>query len=215
MKTPARNSIIISLTMLAILFASAIAARMYYVNNAAPPHQIISYKLNDYVSLREIDETSDIQIASKEYALFTIDEYQHRFGKIDESVLSQNQTCDTKILVLKMSALNKGPQENQTNLCLYSVQQDAWVNGVDLLLYMPLNKAKSANITLQPNEERTVLLPYSMYDFQFGFNDNWIHINENPFELVLKTYPNKVFIALGLPEPTSSFSSETISVEAL
>ena len=50
-------------------------------------------------------------------------------------------------------------------------------------------------ITLEPNQEIEVIIPYTMYDFQFS-QEVWDNMQYTNFDLVLTFYPDKHFIKL-------------------
>ena len=72
-----------------------------------------------------------------------------------------------------------------------------WSNGIDGDLYPRLNpEVKNPMlVTLEPSQEIEVVIPYTMYDFQFS-QEVWDNMQYTNFDLVLTFYPDKHFIKL-------------------
>ncbi|MCL2826165.1 MAG: hypothetical protein FWD72_02035 [Eggerthellaceae bacterium] len=181
------------------------SARIADVNAGYPPHGKVVYSKGEDVPFpapagnggTEAVDGAAIRVTEED--IFSLDNVLVAYPDYSSPVLQSGQAHDMRLVVVSTTVRNDSENDEQLFFGQAVLQSGAWFNGIDQPLFSLLNGGAGVSQTLKPHEEESVLLPFCMYDVQFGFHDTWASIDHQSFELVLATYPDKVSIELGTP----------------
>jgi hypothetical protein len=100
-----------------------------------------------------------------------------------------------RTLLAEVTIKNTTASDNQIPLYTFSPESGVWSNGLDPELFMALNPNTPVKLSLAPGEEKSVVLPYMLYDFQISTH-KWLHVDGEKFQLILSLYPQKTILLL-------------------
>ncbi len=180
--------------------------RVAEVNDAYPKQSTVVFSFGDtatYAGENSSEgkvEYGDISITATSARLLDYSQIQKLIPGYVDGVVEANSASDVRALLIKIRAKNTSGTVQQVHFRDFKVQSRAWMNGLDLDLYLPLNNSQPTIVEIQPGEELQTTLAYTIYDTQFNSAADWVDINSRDFELALSYYPVKYTIALGCPE---------------
>ncbi|MEG2290720.1 MAG: hypothetical protein RSA29_14720 [Clostridium sp.] len=180
-----KKSKVILLTIIFILVV-IIGLRFNYINNKYPKAPVEAYNLGDTIEYRGIK-------VKVEKAKF-ISDNEIKNMNLEESTFFEN--AERKAIVATVNFKNTS-NENQSIECdFFEAESIDWHNGLNYEMFTVMNgKEASPSLTLAPNEEITLDLPYEMFDFQYN-SSGWKKIEEVQFSLTLDIYPVKKCVKL-------------------
>ena len=169
--------------------------QLYIVNQRFPNANTISHTLNEMING---GNTSLIVMDSQ---LLDGVQINQLYPEYVDSVLNPDGTQvrpeQIKVLLIHAKLINNTEETQKMTLVQMYAESLIWYNGIDGGLY-PLFNPDNPNpieVTLEPNQEIEVSIPYTMYDFQFQQQD-WIDIRSRKFDLCLSFYPDRHIISL-------------------
>jgi hypothetical protein len=139
------------------------------------------------------------------------DEYITRYyPSYAQAVKSQRgYSEELKWVIVELEVCNATDGDIKASLVNLHAQTGAWTNGVDMLLFADMNEGSGTILSLGLGEEKQLWVPFLLSKGQFGYRDDWYRIDEKEYELVLATYPDKVYISLGKPDKAGSNNPRT------
>lgn len=99
---------------------------------------------------------------------------------------------------VSITATNEGTEKVRPELYSFELESCAYGQGLNLSAFHSINSEAenvSASPTLGPGESVTGVFPYTIFEEQFPPED-WEHITEREFWLVINLYPQKQSIRL-------------------
>ena len=123
--------------------------------------------------------------------IFSLD--REELEKNYADVLEMGEDRDYKAAFVTATLKNETNKEQKYEVYRLYIESDDihYYNGLDMELYTAIEGNPSAEVTLKPKEEITVILPYSVLDLYFEKNQ-WNTLEENRFYLVEQRYPKKI-----------------------
>jgi hypothetical protein len=101
-----------------------------------------------------------------------------------------------KCVIATVNIKNSGTEQKNLEVYPFQIESGGFSNGIDAALFSVLNGEDSTLVPiLKPNEEKKLLLPFTMIKSQFSKKD-WEQIDYRKFQLVLSLYPEKNFVVL-------------------
>lgn len=188
----------------AVLLIAAIclaAARISAVNDAVPPSVEHTYACGDAVPYTS---NSGAVEEGEAFATFTVlaatvlskDDMESLDPEYEDGVISAGSAEDVKVLAISVLLENNSSEEMKSPIALLSAREGAWANGVDLVAFAALNPDVES-LKLAPGEALEVVIPFSAYDVQFGFNeDAWQNFGSRGMSLVVRAGLNTVRVEL-------------------
>ncbi len=168
-----------------LIFTTLFIIRFRYINNKYPQPITEEYNLNEIVNcggceivVQECQWLSDKEIRDLD---------------IGKDNLSDEET---KAILVKVKVKNTSNEEKNIEAYLFEAESLDWHNGLNLGIATAINGENSSlNLNLAPNEEVTRILAYSMVSPQYN-SDEWAHVKEREFKLVMSLYPVKKEVIL-------------------
>ncbi len=193
-----RKTFLIVITTLFLLSAGFSVFRFNYLNYLFPNPQIVKHHS------KELIEGGEISIRITKSYLYNGNDFENAFKDYNQNV--QNDDGSTvsanqyKVLFINLDVVNKSSKQKTISLAQFYAETLTWTNGIDAEVYNMVNKNKNAVadpqcVELKPNEKKTIILTYMMYDFQFQPNE-WKKANISNFDLSLSRYPIKHIVTL-------------------
>lgn len=150
--------------------------RVYQVNRKYPKDIIHWIAYGDPQFLAE-----DISMQIQDLQWISFAEAKDRY--VEEEMSEDGYYCLVEVLLENVGTKEAGPDLTQLNL-----ETSGYSNAIALDVY--LYAESTTHPVLQPGEKRTVLLAYTIYDFQWKPGD-WKQIREQDFWLGRYDYPDK------------------------
>ncbi len=180
-----KKSKVISLAIIFILVI-VIGLRYNYINNKYPQAPVEAYNLGDTFEYRGIT-------VKVEKAKF-ISDNEIKNMNLEESTFLEND--ERKAIVATVNFKNTSSKEQSIECDFFEAESIDWHNGLNYEMFITINgEEASPSLTLAPNEEITLDLPYEMFDFQYD-KSSWKRIEEVKFRLTLDIYPIKKYVKL-------------------
>lgn len=107
-----------------------------------------------------------------------------------------NPKKDPKVILVTMVLKNEGNTPESKDLLPTYAQSASWFNGMPLDMFEDVNPGINSEPTLGIGESLTVKLPYIINYIQFNDDRAWDAVDRRSFDLVLRTYPDKVVFHL-------------------
>lgn len=136
----------------------------------------------------------DIEVRVTSFDSIMPDEIEEEYNYVDP-ISTNDDVRDMRFLIVGLTIRNCSTEEKEVFAGKYELESGAWINGLNLPLYLIMNENDSVQGSIAPDEEMRVYLPYSAYDQQFG--DSWSGFDDRSFELVLAVQPKIYLIDLG------------------
>lgn len=174
--------------LLAIIFVLVviIGLRYNYINNKYPEASVEVYNLGDTIEYR------GITVNAEKVKFISDDEIKNM--NLEESTFFENN--ERKAIVATVNFKNTSSESQNIECDYFEAASIDWHNGLNYELFTVLNgEEASPSLTLAPNEEITLDLPYEMFDFQYS-SSSWERIEEVQFRLTLDIYPVKKSVKL-------------------
>lgn len=205
MRSFPRKGFFIPLALLSIVLISLCAYRIIALNTASPEHERIVYNLGEEVAppmfnkMESQPTDSGARVTATGCSIEENQAIKGRFPGFDESKGETSNLGEPRYLVAEVTFRNDGKTDLNIPIGGIVAQMGAWSNGLEMPLFTYMNEGADTVVKMVPGEEKLLLLPFSLYESQFGFSDTWKMLADREFELVLATYPNKVCINIGSP----------------
>lgn len=100
-----------------------------------------------------------------------------------------------KIALATVRVCKKKKDDTYLDLTNIAFEMGAWHNQWDNELFEALNGKNSLILKLEPGEEKEIIFPIVMFDFQFS-ETQWKSIEDKGVKIVLSCYPQK-YVLLG------------------
>ncbi len=172
---------------------------------------ILSFSVYSYISINSLyPQTKQLSLNlgdETKYSGLAFKVVSNELFSYDEFVVKCNNKIDTKFytdslntndLVFSVALINlKNNTNSSKTISLENIviTSDAYSNGIDINAFSSLNKDISyINPTLEPQQEITVYLVYSMLKPQFIPREK--KLSNVSLKLMLSLYPEKIFINL-------------------
>ncbi|HIZ20631.1 MAG TPA: hypothetical protein H9674_07210 [Firmicutes bacterium] len=162
-----------------VLCAAAVFIAGYIrVNRAYPPAEVENVPVGETAVLR------GIEISPQNFELLTAEQINEAAPGYLETQSVRGE--DIRLLLVAVHLKNTSQEEKRADVVSFSAQGRAWRNGLNLDLFYHFNE--DPNTTLEPGEEKTLILPFEVLRMHFWERD-WQQIDEWPFEVVINLYP--------------------------
>ncbi len=183
-----------AMIVLAVIFS---AIRITYLNNTYPNPKIIEHKIG------EIIDGGGVSVRVKKSELIGGQEFEDSFKNYtqlvendDGSVVSGEQY---KVLLIYIDITNKTSKIQNISVAQMYAETLTWTNGIDAEIFGMLNKDNNVfdpqYLEIDPDKNKSIVLTYMMYDFQFQKKD-WEEVKISNFDLSLSRYPVKHIVKL-------------------
>jgi len=185
---PVACLLFVALVIFSVLKISAL-------NKKFPNPIVIEHAMNEAI------KGGETSLAVQSYDLLNgsqlrklLPDYEEVIKNSDGSSLKDDQV---RYLLVHIKLINNSDEIQKMMIANIVAESLIWANGIDAEIYMDLNIGKGSpmSIELQPKQELEVIVPYSMYSFQFQAKD-WKNVDNRAFDLSLSTYPKKHIITL-------------------
>lgn len=181
-----------------LLLAIAIAGRIYYVNKNATEKVTEIYSTGEWVELdgdfmwEAIENTEGYSVKVDSAEVYTYEDYMKKYNKPEDYFADLSKF---NILELSISLKN----ENNTDGGIYIKQFNVFPKNLNMCMYYDTDLAYlseqklSDGITIKPNTEYDLVLPYSLYDGRLKS----IEVNDT-YYLMISDYPTRKLIKIEL-----------------
>lgn len=185
--------------LVAVLLALFYVVRLAEVNDGFKGYPKEVFDRADAASYDDIEHGSemaagDIEVRVTSFDSVTSEEIERAYDFVDP-VSTNDDVHDMRFLVVGLTVRNCSTGEKEVFAGKYELESGAWINGLNLPLYLIMNENNPVQGSISPGEEMSVYLPYSAYDQQFG--DSWRGFDDRSFELILTAQPKICLIDLG------------------
>lgn len=181
------------IVILSILIVGSSIWRFVSLNERYPDPGVVVYKEKDKIKGGDIEiSVSSSNLVSMEEMLELLSDHKDEMIYEDETSMPQTER---KVLLVQINIKNTSSTEQTTSLVRFMAQAGAWANGMDLGAYCALNGVEKTNIQLKPKEQRSMMMPFYLYESQFA-GDEFHKVDRRKFSLVLSVYPVKNIIEL-------------------
>jgi hypothetical protein len=102
---------------------------------------------------------------------------------------TQFNEFDYLCYILELQVTNPTEETKRVAITNGYLQTGAWQNGIAAEVFQELN-ADWEGSELAPGETLNIRVPYVLFEFQF-MEEQWQHVKERSFELVIQLYPEK------------------------
>ena len=177
------------------VITALVSIRISMLNSIFPNPTLIQHQLNENILLNETSFTAlDCQLISGTQLKQMLPDYIDEVENKDGSKVRDEQI---RVILVRAKLKNTTSITQTIELVQMYAASLVWSNGIDGDLFPRLNSdvKNPMLITLEPNQEIEVIIPYTMYDFQFS-QEVWDNMQYTNFDLVLTFYPDKHFIKL-------------------
>lgn len=181
------KKIIIASCLIIIMIMSII--RYDDLNKNAVVEDVYKYQLGQTI------KGGAVSIIVKKMEMYNMSESRNVLPqtiKENEQILMEDEFM---VAVVEINIHNTSDTEVEMSLTDFALQSGAWTNCFELEAYQELNDFAGAVIKLKGKEEKKVLLPYFMYDYQWPKKE-WKNIKKQKFNLVLMVYPEKHYVEI-------------------
>lgn len=182
-----KNKKRIIISALQIVFV-VMCFRYYAINTAFPNPVIKSCSIGQIANVNGYS----VQVLSKK--MYTKSELNPTLQDMIPTNFPELQD-DFRICVVEVKFQNLNEVEAPLEVFRFMLQSGAWANGIDHEIFDIFNPEGKLNMVCKPNEEKTLLLTYSVIKKNFHEQD-WVNIDQRNFDLVLSVYPEKGLIHL-------------------
>lgn len=198
--------------VLAIATICSISIRVNSVNAAVPPSKEHVYEYGDAVPYTS---SSGALEDGEAFATLTVldatvldgDDMAELAPEHEDGVISAGSAEDVKVLAVSVLIENNSDEEVGSPLALLSAREGAWANGADPVALRSLNP-EVESLKLDPGEKLEVVIPFSAYDVQFGFNNEaWRDFGSRGMNLVVRAGLDTVRVDLSDTEKKEAASS--------
>lgn len=185
----------IGAVLFVLLSAALFLSRFTYINKKYPNPQIVTHQIGETIL------GGDVSLLFSDYELYSGERFRKVLPDYQDSVMNEDmsQIKDSQkyVLVASVSIENKSTEEKTISLVQITAESVSWSNGIDGEIFALLNEGAKdpMNIHLQPGEKKDLLLPYSIYEFQFQ-ERQWENIESRDYNLVLSYYPVRNIVSL-------------------
>ena len=184
---------IIKITLCAIVAAAVIFGIISCVNVNArfPQPESIQRSIGEPIIIDEVSITVD---NAQVFRFFDfIKEFNYEKQSVMQGIAEQ---YDIQICIINITLKNTADHAVPVPFIPYSVIEcGAYSNGCDAELLEDLNSVENLIDDLSPGEERTIILPFSIYaNLLPGYKNDLINLSS--YELVFSTYPIKRVVKL-------------------
>ena len=191
-----KNIVISTIGIILIgIITTLVSIRISTLNSIFPNPTLIQHQLNENIILNDISFTAlDCQLINGTQLKQMLPDYVDEVENKDGSKVRDEQI---KVILVRAKLENTTSITQTIELVQIYAASLVWANGIDGDLYPRLNpEVKNPMlVTLEPSQEIEVVIPYTMYDFQFS-QEVWDNMQYTNFDLVLTFYPDKHFIKL-------------------
>lgn len=164
-----------------VLFIAAVifwGIRVYQVNQKYPKDVIHTVP---YGEAEVIAENITMKVIGREWLSF-----EEAKGKYIEKELSE----EGYYYIVEVLLINTGEKEAQADLTQLNLETNGYANGISLDVFTLFNEEPILHLDLQPGEDYSMFLTYTLYDFQWKPKD-WKHIQERDYQICQYDYPDK------------------------
>lgn len=189
------KKIIIPIIVMIILITILSSFRIYNLNKDYPNPVVIEHSLNEKIDGGNISLTVlDSSMVYNSYIKQLFPEYVDYTENSDGTKVTDEQI---RVLLIKTKLTNNSDAEQKFSLVQMNAESLIWANGIDGGLYPLLNPDNNnpMGVTIPPNKDIEVILPYTIYDLQFQKKD-WEEIDNRHFDLAISYYPVKHIVNL-------------------
>lgn len=188
---------IIPIICVAVMLTVLSAIRIYQLNTAYPNPYIAEHSANEIIEGGNISiSVVKSKLADGSYINSIFPDYIDRTQNDDGTKVTNEQI---RVLLIYTKLINSTNEEQRMSIVQMYAESLVWSNGIDAGLY-PLLNPNSNNpmeVVIPANKEVDVIMPYSMYNFQFNETD-WKNVDNRNFNLTLSSYPVKHIVKLPL-----------------
>lgn len=182
-KVKSRFSIIMIIGI--VILTTLFIIRFRYINSKYPQPIIQEYNLN------EIIRYEGCEIVVQECQWLSDDEI--RALDVEKGVFPDDEI---KAILVKILVRNTSEKQKSIESYAFEVESLDWHNGLMLDLSKAINGENSSfHLNLEPGEEVTRILAYSMIPLQFN-DSEWDNVEKREYKLVISLYPVKNEIIL-------------------
>lgn len=187
--------LILASCVLALVVLILSVFRIVEINRLYPDPQIITHNLGDRIS------GDGITLCFQDYQLLSGNEFRKLYPTYNDDVLNYDMTPvkdeQRYVLMVNVQIENNTDEERITSLVQIYAESLAWANGIDGNLFPVVNEAYKdpMRVELHSGETVDIILPYSLYDFQFPAK-SWNDIEKRTFDLTLSFYPTRNIVLL-------------------
>jgi len=181
-----------------LLLAIAIAGRIYYINKNAIKKETVIYSTGEWVELdgdfmwNDIENTKGYSVKLDSAKVYTYEDYMKKYNKPEDYFADSSKF---NILELSISLKN----EDNTDGGIYIKQFNVFPKNLNMCMYYDtdlvyLSEPKLTDgVTLRPNSEYSLALPYGLYDGRIRSVKT-----EDTYYLMVSNYPTRKMIRIDL-----------------
>lgn len=179
-------------TIVILLFS---VFRIIKINKLYPNPQVSTHELGDRIL------EGDITLCFQNYQLLSGNEFRKLYPTYNDDILNYDMTPvkdeQRYVLMVTVQIENITDEEKIVSLVQIYAESLAWSNGIDGNLFPIVNEICNdpMRIALCSEETMEIVLPYSLYDFQFQAK-SWENIANKKFDLTLSFYPIRNIVIL-------------------
>lgn len=152
--------------------------RVYQVNQKYPKDAIHTIVFGD---TEKVAENISMKVTTQQWI---------SFAEAKDAYVDKEMSEEGYYYIVEVLLKNEGEEEAKADLTQLYLETEGYSNGIALDVFVSVNEDPSLNPVLQPGEELSVLLAYTIYDFQWKPED-WKRIQERNYWLGQYDYPDK------------------------
>lgn len=172
---------VIIIAVIVIIFASLFVLGQEKFRSTFPQAENIIYNIGEKGTLRD----DKVELKIKNYKWMGQKEFEKKYGKFADAIPGS----ELKMLLVETEFYNKDKEEHVVEAYNYYIETLGYCNGVGMEGYSMINK-KDMAFTLKAKQKEEIILPYTIFDFQFRKN-RWKKIEKEKFYLTGSWYPVK------------------------
>lgn len=190
-----KQALLLAVFAVALLLAVLSILRIVRLNRLYPSPEIVSHRIGEEIRGGDVVLTfTDYKLTSGAAFRKVLPDYTDPVMNADMTAIRDEQRY---VLTAYVKVENQSREEKTVSLVQINAESLSWANGIDGGLFPRLNADNHdpMRISLQPGEAREIVLPYSLYDFQFPKKE-WAEIENRAFDLTLSFYPVRNIVLL-------------------
>jgi hypothetical protein len=188
----------IALLLALVVLVAASALRIYLVNTAFPPAQVMTYELGELIPTDNIpiiaggiSPADGIHITALGSYFLTPQQVQEILPTMAWPSPDRMPPTDgsAKVFVATLTVINDSDAGQRLDVSSFHVQTGVWSNGLNFQLFNSLNSNVGLFPLINPHQELTLNFPYFMYKHLFANAEDWANVEMRDYKLILSSYP--------------------------